>query len=75
MIIVGSKALKYHFPNFPRSSRDIDVIGYESDVNYLKDILKPESIVQYEYTTVLKNIQNKTDVFHDLIRFLFDADA
>lgn len=63
MLIVGSKALKYHFPNFPRSSRDIDVIGYESDVDYLKDILKPESIVQYEYTTLLKNIQNKTDVF------------
>jgi hypothetical protein len=63
MLIVGSKALKYHFPNFPRSARDIDVIGFESDLNYLINLLHPKKVIKSEYTVLLKNIENKTDVF------------
>jgi hypothetical protein len=63
MLIVGSKALKHHFPNFPRSARDIDIIGFESDLNYLINLLEPKKVVKSEYTVLLKNIQRKTDVF------------
>lgn len=63
MLIVGSKALKYHFPSFPRSTRDIDVIGFESDLNHLKGILNPTKVKYYENSVVLKDIQTKTDIF------------
>ena len=63
MLIVGSKALKHHFPNFPRSTRDIDVIGYESDLKLLRELLNPENVINYDYTVVFKNIKNKTEIF------------
>jgi len=63
MLIIGSKALKFHFPNFPRSTRDIDVIGYKSDLNFLINLLEPVEIIETEHTTILKNIKNKTDIY------------
>jgi len=63
MLIVGSKALKFHFPKFPRSARDIDVIGFKSDLDYLFDLLQPLTMIKSEDTVLLKDIKNKTDIF------------
>lgn len=63
MLIVGSKALKHHYPQYPRSVKDIDVIGFEKDVDGLKMLLEPEVVISYTHTVVLKNIKNKTDLY------------
>jgi len=63
MLIIGSKALKFHFPNFSRNNRDIDVIGYQSDLDYLIKLLKPSIVDRSDHTVLLKNIQNKTEIF------------
>ena len=64
MLIVGSKALKFHFPNFKREVKDIDIIGYSDDVNTLCDLLSPIEIKKSKNTVLLKNITNKTDLFN-----------
>ncbi len=63
MLIVGSKALKHHFPNISRNINDIDIIGYTDDLPYLKNLLKPKSIIRGKYTILLKDITNKTDFY------------
>jgi hypothetical protein len=63
MLIVGSKALKFHYPDFPRKVSDIDVIGFTNDIDYLVELLQPCEIKKSEHTVLLKNIQNKTDIF------------
>ena len=64
MIIVGSKALKFHFPKYKREVKDIDVIGYSDDVNTLFELLSPTEIKRAKHTVLLKNISNKTDIFN-----------
>jgi hypothetical protein len=63
MLIVGSKALKFHYPNYPRTVRDIDVIGFSKDVEFLSNLLSPKEIVSGDNTIILKGISYKTDVF------------
>jgi hypothetical protein len=63
MLIVGSKALKFHYPNFPRKVQDIDIIGFESDLQILDELLQPTHIQKCQNTILLKNIQNKTEIF------------
>jgi hypothetical protein len=64
MLIVGSKALKFHFPNYKREVKDIDIIGYSDDVNTLCDLLSPTEVKRGKNTVLLKNITNKTDLFN-----------
>ena len=63
MLIVGSKALKFHFPKYPRKVNDIDIIGYSDDVNTLSSLLIPKEIIKGKHTFLLKNISNKTEIF------------
>jgi len=63
MLIVGSKALKYHYPNFPRKVNDIDIIGFESDVDTLILLLNPSLVKKFKHTVLFKNITNKTEFF------------
>ena len=49
MIIVGSTALKYHFPNIDREVKDIDIIGNENDIKYLTNALNPKNVKSTEY--------------------------
>jgi len=63
MLIVGSKALKHHFPNFPREVNDLDVIGYANNAIMLEKILQPKEVKKTEYTILLKNITYKTEVY------------
>lgn len=64
MLIVGSKALKFYFPNFKRVVKDIDIIGYSDDVNTLCDLLYPTEVKKGKNTVLLRNITNKTDIFN-----------
>jgi hypothetical protein len=63
MLIVGSKALKHHYPTFPRSVNDIDLIGFKKDAEILIKLLDPLSIKETSHTILLKNISNKTFVY------------
>jgi hypothetical protein len=64
MLIVGSKALTYHFPNLERNVKDVDVIGDSNDINYLINSLSPERVIQTKYLTTLVNIKNPTEFFN-----------
>lgn len=64
MLIIGSKALKYHFPNLNREPKDIDLIGYASDVEYLTNLLKPLRIKEGKGIVTLFNIQQKNIFFN-----------
>jgi hypothetical protein len=57
MLIVGSKALNYHFPNYKREVNDIDVIGTNDNINYLINSLSPEKVRQTDEITTLINIK------------------
>ena len=54
MLIVGSKALKFHFPKLKREVKDIDIIGYSDDVNTLCDLLSPTEVKKGKHTILLK---------------------
>jgi hypothetical protein len=64
MLIVGSKALNYHFPNFGREINDIDIIGNTDNINYLIAKLQPEKIISKKYLTTLINIEKKDNFFN-----------
>jgi hypothetical protein len=64
MIIVGSTALKYHFPNIDREVKDIDIIGNENDIKYLTNALNPKNVKSTEYITTLVGIQNKFGIWN-----------
>ena len=64
MLIIGSKALVYHFPNIDRVTKDIDLIGYKSDVKYYINSLNPSTVKEGNGIYTLINIQNKTDFFN-----------
>ena len=57
MLIVGSKALNYHFPNYKREVNDIDVIGTNDNIKYLINALSPEKVRQTDEITTLINIK------------------
>jgi len=51
MIIVGSKALNLYFPQVKREIKDVDVIGYNDDIQYLIGLLKPKEIKETKNLT------------------------
>lgn len=63
MIIVGSKALKYRFPERKIEHKDVDVIAYYEDVSKLKDRLVPEKITSTKWAVTFFNIQNRDEIF------------
>lgn len=63
MLIVGSKAIAYHFPKLNREVNDIDIIGSVTDIKYLIETLRPKDIISTDYVTTLINI-NKS-IFYD----------
>lgn len=64
MLIVGSKALNYHYPELKREVKDIDVIGTSSDIKYLINSLNPERIRETDSITTLFNIQRPNEFFN-----------
>ncbi len=64
MLIVGSKALKYHFPNLNREVKDIDIIGTKGDIDYLIENLCPERVVSTKWLTTLFKIKKKDSFFN-----------
>ena len=64
MLVVGSKALNYHFPEFQREVKDIDIIGTTDDINYLIETLNPEKVLDNHNITTLLNIQNPNEFFN-----------
>ena len=63
MLIVGSKALKYNYPNLDKIPKDTDVIGSKEDALYLIESLKPISFKEGNGIISLYNIQNKDEIF------------
>lgn len=64
MLIVGSKALLYHY-NLPnRNVKDIDIIGNKSNVEYLINYLNPNKVIQGNGIITLSNIQNKDELYN-----------
>ncbi len=59
MIVVGSKALIYNFPELKREAKDTDIIAYKSDAQYLIEILKPTKIKEGKGILSLIGIRNK----------------
>ena len=64
MLVVGSKALNYHFPEFQREVKDIDIIGTTDDIKYLIKTLNPEKVLDNHNITTLLNIQNPNEFFN-----------
>lgn len=64
MLVVGSKALNYHYPNLKRSVKDVDIIGNNNDIRYLISTLSPEKVIETKNLTTLVNIKNKDDFFN-----------
>jgi len=64
MLVIGSRALIYHFPSIKRIAKDVDVIGYKDELPNLISELQPTSIKESKYSTMLKDIKNKNDVFN-----------
>lgn len=64
MLIIGSKALTYHYPSISRVVKDIDLIGYKSDLQYLIDSLNPTKIKEGNGITTLIGIQNKSKLYN-----------
>lgn len=62
MLIVGSKALKYRYPNLERKVKDTDVIASKKECDRLIEILKPTKVVSNEYIVTLIGIE-KWDIF------------
>ena len=64
MLVVGSKALNYYFPEFQREVKDIDIIGTTDDIKYLIKTLNPEKVLDNHNITTLLNIQNQNEFFN-----------
>lgn len=64
MLIIGSKALTYHYPSLDRDVKDIDLVGYKSDLQYLIDTLNPSRIKEGNGITSLIGIQNKSSFYN-----------
>ena len=76
MLIVGSKALKFHFHSLKRQVKDTDIIGYSDDLSKLCELLSPQEVKRGKYTILLKQISNKTDIFNtDNVELLIADDS
>jgi len=62
MLIVGSKALKFHFPNLDIKPKDIDLIGFTWDVERLISELQPASTRRGDGIVTFFDVKN-TDFF------------
>lgn len=75
MLIIGSRALVYQFPNIKRKVDDIDVIGFSDELPGLIKLLSPLDISKGKWSTILKNCQNKNSFFdRDNVEFIFVDD-
>ena len=74
MLVVGSKALNYHFPDLKREVKDIDIIGTKDDIKYLINTLSPEKIQETESITTLFNIQTPNEFFNTKNVEILNAD-
>lgn len=75
MLIVGSKAFNHNFPNQGRQYKDVDIIAYRKDVEYLKNFLSPERVVDNRGLVSLKGIK-KTEIYdRDQIEILVADDS
>jgi hypothetical protein len=63
MLVVGSKALKYNYPNLDKIPKDTDVIGSKEDAQYLIELLNPSSSKEGDGIISLYDIQNKNEIF------------
>lgn len=65
MLIVGSRSLHYHFPEYKKEVKDWDFIGTEKEVNkWFQDKRSFPTIMEYENIKVfLGNIENVTYEF------------
>jgi hypothetical protein len=75
MLIVGSKALNYHFPELKREVKDIDIIGTKDDIKYLISVLNPENVRDTENITTLFNIQTPNEFFNTKNVEILNADT
>jgi len=75
MLIVGSKALNYHFPELKREVKDIDIIGTKDDIKYLISALNPENVRDTENITTLFNIQTPNEFFNTKNVEILNADT
>ena len=64
MLIVGSAALKFHYPNYPRMVKDIDVICFKNDLSSLSNLLNPTKVIKGTHTIILRGIQKKSELFY-----------
>ena len=74
MLVVGSKALNYHFPDLKREVKDIDIIGTKDDIKYLINTLSPEKIRETESITTLFNVQTPNEFFNTKNVEILNAD-
>ena len=63
MLVVGSKALTYHFPKLERKVKDIDIIAENTDIERLITFLNPTKVKSQKNITTLIDIQNKDEFF------------
>ena len=63
MLIVGSKALIYHFPEIDRVANDTDVIIFSHQVDEFISKYKPEKVNKGDGIVSLINTQHKDNIF------------
>ena len=63
MLVVGSKALKYNFPQLDKIPNDTDVIGSKDEAQMLIEKLSPSSIKEGDGIISLFGIQNTDNIF------------
>jgi hypothetical protein len=64
MLVVGSKAMVYNYKSLDRKIKDIDIIGNKEDVEYLRQSLKPTTIVNGDGIVSFFRIQNKNEFYN-----------
>lgn len=63
MLVVGSKALKYNYPDLDIYPKDTDVIGSREEAKFLIENLNPSSIKEGNGIISLYNIMNRNQIF------------
>jgi hypothetical protein len=75
MLIIGSKAFNYNFPNQGRQYKDVDIIAYRKDVEYLIENLSPQRVVDNKGLVSLKGI-TRTEIYdRDQVEVLIADDS
>jgi len=74
MLIVGSKALKHHFPQINREVKDIDIIGTNDNIKYLINALLPRKVRETKHITTLIDIQKQNEFFNTKNVEILNAD-